>query len=314
MEGSATGGTEVYPPPEGTGDHGEDEPLVPMDESGLPEYAFGHRLLGAYEVPTDGLDHPLDLDTSRASFATWVTDCLKQVDSDNGGLEVEIGTGTVLGATGALRCVGEDGWITGWLSALLPGDLVSAEGGAIYDPHLAMRSTTDPQTQVAAAYEPVPFEEFPFDEAVALFESESGPGAEPDPALLGAPLGSVNKETARVTLADLDTEGSATIELTPSQLTRLFVSTEGVGRFWLEPDDLDDGPMTSTGPAGDTFGRILGRDGYWTSWTDQPARWPMAPITDSGCAVDRLTVRVEGYEGGSFELRVIGQFPEDEQP
>ncbi len=265
--------------------------------------------MAAYDVPIDAVAHPVDIDPRRAADLTWVAQCPETTGSDAPATGPDIGTATVTGATGPLRCLGDNGWL--W--ALTPPDRVPT-GGGVEVTTLALSPLQGIESRIVAAYEPMPFEDFPFAESETLFAAEpsadEGSGSAPG----GAPRGSENREAARVTLADLDADGKAMIEVADSELSQLSVRTEGVGRFWLEPVDPADGAITSQGPAGDTFGTILGRDGYWISWTDQPASWPIFPITDAGAPAGRLTVRVEGYEQGSFELRVFGQFPEGEQP
>lgn len=164
---------------------------------------------------------------------------------------------------------------------------------------------------VIGSGEPLPFEDFPFEQGESLFDD----AVPRDGGVFGGGL--VFGVTDTVTSADLDTDGSATIELPESRYTQLYVTTEGRGRFWLESTDPTEGAITGTGSPSspeNNFSGTLGRDDWWTSWTDQRATWPITARTDSGGDPERVVLRVEGYEEGSFELRVIGQFPEDEQP
>jgi len=175
---------------------------------------------------------------------------------------------------------------------------------------LTARSTDVADTQVVSAYEPVDFEDFPFDEAgdVESFE----------PVTDGETFGSGDDErtyrrTMRVTASDLDAEGTVLLDVPASLFTEFYVTTQGVGRFWLEPTDAGGDAVTPRGEA-NAPGSTFGGDDFWTSWTDANTSWAIAAETDAGDALEQVQLRVKGYEEGSFEVQVVGLFASDEQP
>lgn len=177
---------------------GTTEPLQPMAETDFAEYAFGHRLLSAYEVPTDGIAHPVPIDAVVAR------------------------------------------------------------------PWRGCRSARTRSRILPAAYSPI-----------------SGPGASrapsaPSPASRSRLRGCGDpryRHTHRITLADLDADNTTAIEVPETQWTELYVTTEGVGRFWLESADPDEGSITS-GDSPANYGSTMGREDWWTSGTDQKVTWP----------------------------------------
>lgn len=282
------------------------EPLTLTDTSDFAEYAFGQRLVAAYEVPTDGVAHPVDLDPRNGVEITWVPQCPEEVLSGEGDFQPDIGTVTVADTQESLRCLVSDGWQTA-----LPPSGLRAGGSDASGATIAVRRIEGLDGLAVAAYTPVPFEDFPFADREPLFDD----AAPQDGEVFGGGL--VFGVTDLVTSADLDAEGSATIEIPESRLTQLYVTTEGKGRFWLDSADPAEGAITGAGSPSspeNNYSGTLGRDDWWTSWTDQRATWPITARTDSGQDPERVVLRVEGYEEGSFELRVIGQFPEGEQP
>jgi hypothetical protein len=263
--------------------------------------------VAAYDVPTDAVAHPVDIDPRRAADLTWVAQCPETTGSDAPATGPDIGTATVTDATGPLRCLGDNGWL--W--ALTPPDRVPT-GGGVEVTTLALSPLQGIESRIVAAYEPVPFEDFPFDQAEPMV-SFPAPDVGTAPAEEGQ-LDLEHRESARITMDDLDADGRATFEVPESDMTELCVLTEGVGRFRLESVAPVDGAITTASQGGSLVGKGLERDGWWTSWTDQGATWPITPETERGVLADQVTVQAEGYEQGSFELRVFGQFPEGEQP
>lgn len=286
------------------GNTGVRKRLEPMTESGFAEYAFGHRLVEAYEVPTDGVARSVGIDSTRAETLTWVPQCPDTIERDARGLQPDIGSLDLAGSVSTFTCLSG----VNFIDAVNPDE--TAPGNAEGAVTLAMRPAEGVASRQVGVYEPVPFEDFPFDESEPLPLFSELPAPEDGESAAGD--GFVYRQTGRITLADLD--GATTIEVPVTRWTEFYVTTEGVGRFWLKSTDLDEGALTSGGSSAINFGGTLGRDEWWTSWTDQRTRWPIIAQTDSGRDPERVVLRVEGYEEGSFELRVVGQFPEDEQP
>lgn len=81
--------------------------------------------------------------------------------------------------------------------------------------------------------------------------------------------------------------------------------------MWIEPADGD--PLTPRVLSNNEVS-AYGSDEYWTSWTEVETTWPIVAQTDAGNTPEQVVLRVEGYEGGDFELRVFGQFSRDDQP
>ncbi len=133
------------------------EPLTPTDSSDFAEYAFGQRLVAAFDVPTDGVAHPISVDAASATELTWVPQCPEEVLTGAGEFGPDIGTVTVAGSSGSLRCLVGDGGLT----ALPPSDFQSGGPGDERST-VALRPVEGLDHQVVAVYAPVPFEDFPF--------------------------------------------------------------------------------------------------------------------------------------------------------
>lgn len=165
-------------------------------------------------------------------------------------------------------------------------------------------------TQVVSAYEPVEFDDFPFNDAADVESFE--------PVTDGETFGSGDDEmtyrqTIQVTASDLDSDGTVILDVPASSFTEFSVTTEGIGRFWLEPSDGDGESVT---PRGDANANVsaYGADDYWTSWADATTSWAIAAQGDSGASPQQVRLRVLGYDEGSFEVQVFGLYPSDDQP
>lgn len=158
-----------------------------------------------------------------------------------------------------------------------------------------------------AGYAPVAFEKFPFDKAGEVFSFPTPSGGE------ASDDGFVSRQTANITLEDLDSNGTVTIDVPDTRWTEFYVTTEGVGPFGLESPEGEDDLLTVRGAA-NTAAATYGRDSFWTSWTAAKTTWPILAKTDAGNTPEQVVLRVAGYDDGDFEFRVFGQFAEGEQP
>lgn len=116
-----------------------------------------------------------------------------------------------------------------------------------------------------------------------------------------------------MTSSDLDSDGSVLLDVPASMFTELYVTTEGVGRFWVEPTQPSGDTLTPRGEA-NSPASVYGGDDFWTSRTDAKTTWAITAETDTGNAPEQVRLRVEGYEEGSFELQVFGLFASNDQP
>lgn len=285
---------------EGTADRDQ---LSPDAETTLPEYAFGHRRVAAFEVPTDGAPRSIAMTSEEAATLTWVVECPELVPDDRGNFQPEIGTVAANTVVGPLQCFGLD---QGWSTPLRPGDFTETSNRGEL-PTLTATAAEGTETQVITAYEPVAFEDFPFGETgdVPSYEAPTD----------GEPYGDEGfyREATLLTSGDLDSDGTVLIDVPKSMFTEFYVTTEGVGRFWLEPTEPDGDVLTPRGEANAPASNFGGED-FWTSWTDAKSTWAITAETDSGDTPEQVRLRVEGYEEGSFELQVVGLFGANEQP
>ncbi|MGB5953544.1 MAG: hypothetical protein WBG57_13640, partial [Ornithinimicrobium sp.] len=284
------------------------QPLTPATETSLPEYAMGQRLVETFEVPRDGSAWPLRWDRDGDEELTWVADCSDREPGSGGGpLEADAATVTRSTGVGRLSCFRD----SPWSFPLQPADFQRQSGQD--QTTLTALATDDDSSLVVAAYEPVPFDEFPFNDSGDVLGLGDSFGGEEALAQRDGNDDFVERDTAFETLDDLDEPGTITLDVPDTRLNQFYVTTEGQGRFWIEP--LNPEGATITSDASLFMGiEFFGRDGYWTSWTEDRITWPIEAKTDAGDRPEQVTLRVEGYEGGSFEFRVTGQFPEGEQP
>ncbi len=77
---------------------------------------------------------------------------------------------------------------------------------------------------------------------------------------------SVYRETTRVMSSDLGGDGTVLIDVPVSMYTEFYVTTQGVGRFWLEPTTPEGDTLNTRGEA-NAAASVYGLQDYWTLWT-----------------------------------------------
>ncbi len=279
---------------------GEDSLPLQSDSSSFPNFAFGHRLIGSYEVPSDGVSRYVVRTPTAVDTTTWVVDC-SGIDIGGGEwLEPKVGTVTTPVSVGDLQCLSDQGWNT----PLRPYDMREA-AKSVEGTQLAARYTDDDEPLTVAAYSPMTFEAFPFDGGADVLGFADG-----------SDVGGQMKATELkvLTLEDLEADGSIVFDVPDSRENELYFTTSGKGRFWLESADPSEGALTPSGRSAYPGTATFGLDDYWTSWTTAEVTWPILARTDNGAVPERMRLRVEGYDDGTFEMRAFGEFRIDEQP
>lgn len=245
-----------------------------------PELISGHRLVGAWEAPMDGLEREL-LDAPGQSEAFWL---MLGADATERSVPwLPFGEGAVRGAEGltSLWVVSEardisralqESWMMGDQWAEVDA-LPEIDGLRVTAP-----ATPDHPLGTLLAYEPVPYEDFDF-AAAEVPASSWLTGEEPSDSRFPptSPLATISGD-------DLDEDGTATVTLRNGQLGARIV-TEGRGRIHFE---LDGRPV-----------ELLQRtDGWWSSWTDR-AVTSETDLSWGGTGLPgdvELTVTVEDYD------------------
>lgn len=286
--------------------------LEPVLDDTLPLHAFGLRQVGAVDVPADGRERPVGIDPTASSELVWVTDCRSLSQDQFAQVSVDRTPANAVGS-----CLARDPWASvlrwpGGGGGAGEGDADSAQPQPAARPQIA--ATVDGQESVrVTAYEPVPWQDYPFASSTVAPDDPAVPvpGQAATPGNDGS-LG-VFVESDVVTLDDLDPDGRAVLRLEPARYTELVIQTTGVGRFRLEVTPTGSEPV-AVGLPGDlgqtTYGEVLERDGWWSSWTAAPSSWLVPALSrKDGRPVQELggevTVTVEGYVDGTLEIAAI---------
>ncbi|WP_299521181.1 hypothetical protein [uncultured Serinicoccus sp.] len=275
----------------GDSDH---DPLPQADEGEAPELVWGHRLAGAWEVPTDGLEREL-LDPALGEEVTWV---LLHPQS-----EELAAARPLLWREGAVR---QGRSLTVARQVEDPSDIsriieeAMQNDGRLREEYLTTSADpSDPRRQFAMApatptsaaglllaYEPVDYNDFDF--AAARVSATSRPvGEEP----IGSPIASPMAALPRVNTGDLDEHGRITVSIPSGGTLWVRAETHGRGRVRFEVDGQPPEFLTRT-------------DGWWSSWTDRNVITDV-PLTSeiSGRSSDlELSITVEDYDNVSIEV------------
>ncbi|GAA4870886.1 hypothetical protein [Serinicoccus chungangensis] len=269
------------------------EPVPQADGGEAPELVSGHRLLGAWELPMDGLEREL-LDPVEGEDVTWAL-----LPSRSRELA---GTTPLFWREGAVRLgrsltvarqvddpsdisrVIEEArmWEEGWVQEQ---DLTGAAEPSDPDVPLAMApSTPGHPPGLLLAYGSVDYEDFDF--AAARVPSTSWPRDEqPEPSqfVSTSPL-------ATITGDDLDEEGRTTVEI-PTGGFGARIETEGRGRIRFQV-------------GGEPVELLNGTDGWWSSWTDRDVvSETLLTYGAYSTTGDReLSITVQDYEDVRIEL------------
>ncbi|WP_161964960.1 hypothetical protein [Ornithinimicrobium cerasi] len=254
-----------------------------VDPGSGPEQIGGVRLAGSWQVPQDGVPHPVEAPAG---------DLTKLVVAAPGGTGEdvfdELGLGSVtLGGRATLFPTGSGiaehlAWGLGpWQVTGAPGP-----GGPLPDDALTLRLPAVPGHPPAAvlAYLPVPYEDFDMSGAPLL--PTSWRVGEPSP--MG---GHGTGGPSPVAVPERRPDGTFLLEGRHQGAgTTLEVTTRGRGRLRV----LADGePLTHLAPA---------HDGWWSTWTDAHVVSRVDVWTERSGV--ELVVEVEGWEEG-FELAVL---------
>ncbi|WP_151524623.1 hypothetical protein [Serinicoccus kebangsaanensis] len=262
--------------------------VPPLDPAavpdGVPEWSGGMHRLGVWELPTDGTVAELELPRSvQGQEVTWLPFC-------PGAEPATLGMATIT--------VGDDprperGCADPELGFGFVGNQLDLsevpEGSSV---RVGLPSVIEQETGLVAAYGPVAFEDFDHAAAVSrdwAFSAESVLRAEPE-------------VVARLSLADLDADGSATL-VVPAGASILRATSEGVGRVhvWHEGRTVLD-PNALSASA-----RLAGEQ-WWTAWTDDPSTQLVGThLERTVSAGDELEITVEGYEDGSLTLELLAR-------
>ncbi|GGK66327.1 hypothetical protein [Ornithinimicrobium pekingense] len=258
-------------------------PVAAVAEPSAPRHALGHRLVGQWQVPSDGQVHELLPDDPLVAeeLVVMVT---REVDPHRW-----YGWGEGLASLGERP-------VTLWLQ-----DGVEAAVRELRHPWFEPVTGPGPLTVAAPAspghppatvlaYAPVPYEEFDF--ATAGIPPGARPaGAEPEldphsrwPDLLGWQVQAV------VDLDDLE-DGHVTVPVTHGVAVAARVTSEGKGRvrFLVEGQPAD---------------ALYGSEGWWSSWTAEAVTSELELSYSGGYTRPEIdiTLEVEGYEDLTVEL------------
>ncbi|WP_151524626.1 hypothetical protein [Serinicoccus kebangsaanensis] len=252
----------------------------------LPELVSGHRLVGAWELPTDAHVRELESSPPDPDELRWVM--LMPSDAARGRMWWSPFSGEGLLQRGRhampIWTMSEVAEVTQWLTTAraepLPG--MSAD-----DPlQAAAPATRGAAPAVLLAYAPVPYQDFDFS-AAAVPEHAWPTGGERGLSRYGFgddPLETLGPE-------DLDESGTARVELPSGGFgVGARISTEGEGRirFLIHDKPVDE---------------LNGTDGWWSSWTDEPVTTETGLVYGYGGTLEiPLTIIVEDYEEFTIEL------------
>ncbi len=293
--------------------------LAPGYDSTLPLFAHGMRRVAAYEVPTDGQPHAAPLPVDLAERMTWIGAC--SVETPH-----QIRTVTLLTPTryGLIPCAS---YRSEWASPLTPvsAGVPRSEGQADLDDRQGVTLTT-PRTSertslTIAAYEDVPYADFPFEATEQPSTTQLNLRPVPDEGDLVGMITSSNtlRSWTRadvLTDADIDPQGRGTLRVPPGMHTLLSISTEGKGRLSIRPVDAPQEPLDGMFIDPSVFGRVASplmyRQGWWTSWTVQPSQWTIPVPVGLDTSGATLEVRVQGYDPGSLRIVVLEAAPTDD--
>lgn len=275
----------------GDADH---DPLVRADGGEAPELVSGHRLVGAWKLPMDGLEREL-LDPAMGEDVTWT---LLEPP-----LEELTATQPLFWREGAVR-EGRNSIVARRSSNPSDVSRVIEEAmhndGRLQEQYLTKGAEPfDPRKQLAMApatpghphglllaYEPVPYDEFDF--AAAQVPATSRPvGEDTEDAQTVSPmvaLPSVDSE-------DLDEDGQTTVSIRPGGTLVVRAETHGRGRVRFEVDGQPAELLTRT-------------DGWWSSWTDRSVvtETPLTSGSSSRSGDLQLTITVEDYDDVSMQV------------
>lgn len=277
-------------------------PATPYaDSSVFPEYVEGTRLVGAFTLPADGAEHGLDLGGKDPGGLFWVAIC------DSSAVDPEWPSGvTVTGGDGATRQVRCRPQEARWTEVSGPADqqerqpTSGATGAGDAAASVTARSDSvslDGSPFVVAAYEEVPWQDYPSDKGVEIEPGIVSGGLEAWFENYPVRL----ERTAELTSADLDADGSATVQVPSAGNLAVEIRTSHHGRVRLL---LDGQVWTGTAPTGFE----APRGGWFGSWTDEGDTIIVAPMDHAlGTGPDEpatLTIETEGYSDGGLEIDV----------
>lgn len=274
-------------------DDADREPVPRVEAREAPGLVSGHRLVGAWELPMDGLEREL-LDPPEGADATWALLGLPPEDlartsplfwregavRDGGSLTVARLTGD---ASDLSRVIEEARmWDDVWVQEQrLPGGTDPSDPRG---PHAMAPSTPGHPQGLLVAYEPVAYEDFDF--AAGQVPSTSwSVGEQPPRSQFGS-----GSPVATVTEDDLDEDGRTTVDV-PAGTFGAHIETQGRGRIRFE---VDGQPVELLG----------GTDGWWSSWTDRRIVTE-TPLSYGGYTVTgerELSITVEDYADVRIEL------------
>ncbi|MGI8947640.1 MAG: sigma factor-like helix-turn-helix DNA-binding protein [Ornithinimicrobium sp.] len=280
--------------------------LEPVPDETLPTYAFGLRQIGAVDVPADAQPRQVAVDPRGAGPLVWALDCSPEQPREDEPFVLTVGV-----TEHFLSCALGDAW-----SGAVRSSSDQADQPPPGRPTIAVDSAGPRDSVRVAAYEPVAWSDYPFESSTLAPDLQGLPEPGQSTSSGNDGLTNVYVETDVVTLADLDAQGQAVLQLEPAQFTDLVIRTTGIGRFRLGA--TEEGSVRA--PVGPSdlrqlpYGDVLERNGWWSSWTAAPSTWLVPalsreddrPVQELG---GELTVTVEGYEGGSLEIAAISLLP-----
>lgn len=264
-------------------------PVAPLAAPDAPLLVTGHRLVGQWEVPSDGHLRELTLNGSGPLPEETVILALRAPESVSW---VSWGEGRVSrgGEVAPL-------WLQWSMSEVLQElrqqmfhqQMFWGSSPGQGPLTVAAPPALDHPATTILAYAPVPYEEFDF--AAAAVPPDVWPtGTEPTGAHVHSHLGA--QDTVE-TIGPQDLEdGQVTVNVTPIGEVTVQAATEGKGRIRFLVD-------------GQPADGLLSSDGWWSSWTDQAvtAQVTIAYLASPPRPEIELTVVVEDYE--DFSLQVL---------
>jgi hypothetical protein len=280
--------------------------LEPVPDETLPTYAFGLRQIGAVDVPADAQPRQVAVDPRGAGPLVWALDCSPEQPREDEPFVLTVGV-----TEHFLSCALGDAW-----SGAVRSSSDQADQPPPGRPTIAVDSAGPRDSVRVAAYEPVAWSDYPFESSTLAPDLQGLPEPGQSTSSGNDGLTNVYVETDVVTLADLDAQGQAVLQLEPAQFTDLVIRTTGIGRFRLGA--TEEGSVRA--PVGPSdlrqlpYGDVLERNGWWSSWTAAPSTWLVPalsreddrPVQELG---GEITVTVEGYEGGALEIVAISLLP-----
>lgn len=281
--------------PEGSPDSGTATSIGPTEM--LPEYAYGMRQVAAAEVPADGGRHDLDLGAADPAEVLWVVECAG--GASTGTASTQIGDTTIPCAPGAA-----------W-------GLAQRAPGLDGDTPVSIVPSVGPGPVRVAAYLPQDWADYPFEESTTppvssdtLLDTASAPPE--DGEVLSEYVDSrgpqvAYREVARIGPQDLDDAGRAELSVPSTDDLAVWIETDGLARVRVDVggEDLFD---RLTNEEDTTLESLLVRDGWFSSWTTEPAgylirdRWTGTSTGHHERDEPTVTVEIDAEDGVSAEL------------